>query len=365
MAVQGPRNWRPNAFHILGGSILHDEFNQLRRAFQNRYRKNIANYFLGNPYRSYIPSRQTDRSLARMRLTSVRRASTKRRLTRGRYARAKKRTRRVVRSRRARRAMGTNGPAFRTRQRRSRFRADLGQRMGYMPSRRVATTSSTSTSKDKELHTNRLISIPYNDTDNYMNCRTGRLCDVHGVKFRAWFSLKQPLVETSVIWDNPIQVRWAVINPKNNTGQDVDITAGTNWFMSDSPAVDDAADFPVGTATVGANCFRYMNRKINSRRYGVLQEGSFLLSNDPGATNTRVLPRAKKFISFYLPIKRQMKWSGIGTGTEDMFPNANLHFVYWFVKMGDKDDPQSYDSDQPFDFHNERITYFKNAEILT
>lgn len=193
-----------------------------------------------------------------------------------------------------------------------------------------------------------------------MNARTGRLADVIGVKFRAWISLKSTFTEASEIFTDPIQVRWAIINPKENTGETTDISTGTNFFQSDSPAQDDATDFP---AT--GNTFVYMNRKINQRRYGVLQEGSFLLSNDPASNNTRVAPRSKKFLSFYIPIYRQMKW-GINTaGETGYYPNANIHFVYWFTKQGDKDDAQAFSINQPFDFHYEHITYFRNPEILT
>lgn len=344
---------------LLVGSLLHDEFKNLGREIWRRGRKRGIDYILGPPsYRGYSPRKMVDRSLGRIR--SVRRASTKRRLTRGRYAkRYRTRTRPKVRRYRARRAMGTNGPAFRSRMRRTRYRVELGERMGFMPSRKHMATGSTTSAVDKVLHATRLVNIPYSDTDNVMNTRVGRLCDVTGVKFRAWISLKSNIIESSVIWSDPIQVRWAVINPRENTGELTDVTNGNNFFMSDSPAADDTDNFP----STG-NCFKYMNRKINSRRYGVLQEGSFLLSNDPAATNTRVNPRSKKFISFYVPIKRQMKWANNGTATEDAFPNANIQFVWWFVKQGDKDTAQVYAANTPFDYHNERITYFKNAEAL-
>jgi hypothetical protein len=191
-----------------------------------------------------------------------------------------------------------------------------------------------------------------------MNRRSGRLVDVVGVKFRAWFNLKDNLVESSPIWDNPIQIRWAIINPRDNTGAESDITTGTNFFVSNDPVADDATDFP----STG-NCFKYMNRKINTRRYGVLQERTFIISNDPAANNTRVNMRSKKFLTFYVPVKTQMKWGGT-SGSSD-YPNANIQFVYWFVAMGDKDTVQKFSTSQPFDFHYEKNIYFRNADILT
>lgn len=349
----------PSTFAILAGSAIHNEVKELGKTFVRRGRKRFADYVLGAP--SYYNTRNRkniDKSL--MRLTSVRRSRTTRRMAKRGRARSRRRSsyRPYRRRARARRAMGTNGPAFRTRFKRSRYNADLGMPMGYLPSRRTIAGASKSNALDKVLHTVRLVNIEYSDADSVMNMRTGRLVDVVGVKFRAWFSLKDNLIETSNIWQNPIQVRWAIINPRENTGEESDVTAGTNFFLSDDPAGDDATDFPAA-----ANCFRYMNRKINRRKYGVLQEGTFLIQNDPAASNTRVNAGSKKFVSFYLPIKRQMKWANNTTGVLGAYPNANLHFVYWFVSMGDKDTVQKF-SDSPFDFTHENITYFKNPEIL-
>lgn len=350
----------PSTFAVLAGNALHDEFKALSKTIWQRGRKRFANYVLG-PQTYYRNSnrKMVDRSLGRLR--SVRRRSTRTRLSR-RYARRKRRApyRRVMRRTRARRAMGTNGPAFRSRLKFSRYRAQLGQQIGYCPSRRSLKTGGSSLVQDKRLDQVRLVNIPYSDTDNVMNTRTGRICDVSGVKFRAWFSLKDNLIESSGIWDNPIHIRWAIVNPRENTGEQADVTAGTNWFMSDNPGEDDTTDFP----STG-NCFKYMNRKINTRRYGVLQEGTFLLANDPAASNTRVDMRSKKFLTFWLPIKRQMKWGNNGTLTQDAYPNANIHFVMWYVAMGDKDTAQKFSGSQPFDFTYERITYFKNAEVLS
>lgn len=346
----------PSTFAVLAGNALHDEFKALGKTFWQRGRKRFADYVLGPPsYYRTSTRKMVDRSLGRM--TSVRRPRTKRRMA-SRAARKRRRRTYKRRSRgSARRAMGTNGPAFRSRMRKSRYRVELGEPMGFMPSRKVLTTGSSSTVVDKTLDSTRLVNIAWSDDDTVMNRRTGRLVDVKGVKFRAWISLKDNLVETSDIWQNPIQVRWAIINPKENTGQLSDVTDGTNFFVSDSPGADDATNFP----STG-NAFRYMNRKINTRKYGVLQEGTFLLSNDPASTNTRVTPRSKKFISFYVPIHRQMKW---GNNTTATHPNANLHFVWWYCVMGDKDAGKRFTTNQPFDYTWEAISYFKNPDILT
>lgn len=229
-----------------------------------------------------------------------------------------------------------------------------------MPSRREGFHGVTSTKEDKKLHTTRLVRVPWSDNDTVMNARTGKYCDVIGVKFRAWISLKSNIVESSAIFQDPIQVRWAIINPKDNTGAAEDITNGAGFFMSSSPGDEQVANFPAS-----GNCFLYMNRKINQRKFGVLQEGTFLACTDPGSNNTRLSPSAKKFISFYVPIKRQMKWAANTIDTASDYPTANLHFVWWFVKQGDKDAGQAYAANQPFDFQYEHITYFQNPDVLS
>ncbi|QUS52614.1 capsid protein [Mute swan feces associated circular virus 13] len=350
----------PSTLAVLAGGALYDEVKNLGREIHRRGRKRLADYLLGRPsYRNSFNRKSYDRSL--MRLRNVRRASTKRRIATRYGRRVRRRATRYVRRRsysrgRARRAMGTNGPAFRTKLRFSKYRMQLGERIGFMPSRRHQSGASISTHVDKTLHAVPLVKIPYSDTDDVMNSRQGRLVDVTGVKWRCWISLKNNLIESSKIWDTPIQVRWALINPRENTGETTDVTTGTNFFVSDSPGADDATDFPAAE-----NCFRYMNRKINTRRYGVLQEGSFLLSNDPSSTTTRVTPRSRKFLTLYVPIKRQMKWGDNSTAT---YPNANIFFVYWFVAQGDKGTAKVYAADPPFDFTYEHVTYFRNPEVL-
>jgi hypothetical protein len=351
----------PTVTSAVIGNLLYNEAKELFFTGWRRARKRLADRVLGPPYYYRVSNRKmVDRSLSRLR--SVRRPATSRRVGRAmrRYG-GRKRTysRAMTRRVRARRAMGTNGPAFRTAMRRTRFRAELGQRMGYQPSKRDNFSGSDNTAPDKRLKTVRLVRIPYSDTDDVMNRRNGRIADVVGVKFRAWFNLKQNIVESSSFWDRPIQIRWAIINPMENAGSEADITGGTNFFVATSPGSDDTEDFPTtGTA------FDYMNRKINSRRYGVLQQGTFLISNDPAASNTRVNTRASKFIKFYVPLKRQMKWGNNLSGGENDYPNANIHFVFWYCQQGDKDTSQKWSTDSPFDFHYEHQTYFRTPDIL-
>lgn len=344
----------------LGSRLAYKEAEHFGNAIIRRARNRVHRSLLGPAYSRYFSNRGVrDRSL--MRLTSVRRRSTINRLNRRRKRRYRtRRYKRYGRSRRgrARSAMGTNAPAFRSRMRKSRYRSELGMPIGFMPSRKSLVNPAVATTlEDKTLHNFRLIQIDYSDVDNVMNTRTGRLCDVIGVKFRAWFKTKAQLVENNTVWDQPIQVRWAVINPRTNTGAGTDITT-LNFFQSDSPATDDASNFP----TQNAVAFKFMNRKINQRNFGVLQEGTFLLTNDPASTNTRVDMQSRKFVSFYIPVRRQMKWPSTTAG--DVFPNANLHFVFWYCQQGSTIVGTNYGTDTPIEFMHETVTYFRNADAL-
>lgn len=350
-----------NPIRTLGQAILINELDGLKREGVKRARRYFYNSILGKPSYSSSSTRKVySNSLRGMnRYRSVRRAGTRARTSRG-YNRGRNSKRRYKtnyrRRTRARRTMGTVGPAFRTRMRRTPYRAELGMRMGFMPSRRYKNIGSTTTVTDKQLHSSRLISVPYNDDDRGMNARNGTLVDVLGVKFRAWIQFK----DLPAINLQPIQVRWAILNPKKNTGQTTDVSNGTDFFISDAPTQDTDVTFPAS-----GTCFRYMNRKINTRSYGVLQEGSFLLTQrieqvgSVGAAGSGM--RSKKFISTYIPIKRQMKWANNLVVTD--YPEANIHFVWWYVQQGDSGQVKKY-NDAPLDYHYESITYFKNAEII-
>lgn len=255
------------------------------------------------------------------------------------------------------RAMGaSSAPSARTKFKRSRFYTGLGLKPGFSVSKKYYFSSSSSNVQDKSLYIDRMIRADYDANEGLGNRRTGRLCDVRGVKMRHWFSLKN-LVAASQVHDAPIQVRWAILNPKTNTGASTDINT-TNFFMNDGEidGNDDATDFP----TTG-RCFKYMNRKVNKRRYGILQEGTFLLSNDVSSDNSRLSPTARKLLSLYIPVSRQMKW---GTNVaSDVTPTTNLYFVWWYVQEGDKDTAKKFGTgDTPIDHTYESITYFKDSD---
>lgn len=207
---------------------------------------------------------------------------------------------------------------------------------------------SNSTLLDKTQYVERLVTAPYS-TDEKMNSRQGRLANVRGVKLRMWFNLKNQS-EVSNKFDYPIMVRWAILNPKENTGELGDV-GPTNFFIGVDPDQEEATDFP-GTG----NCFQFQNRQINRRQYGVMQQGKFVLHQNPSSTSDRLGLGAQKSIYLWLPIKRQMKWASNVTET----PNTNVYFVYWYTVKGDKDTAR-YFTDGPIDMTAEAITYFKDS----
>lgn len=246
------------------------------------------------------------------------------------------------------RGLFTLAPAARSRFSKTPYWRTLGLRPGRYPSKKHVRTFSNSALLDKTQYVERLVSAPYS-TDEKMNSRQGRLANVRGVKLRIWFNLKNQS-EASNKFDYPIMVRWAILNPKENTGELGDV-GPTNFFISVDPETEEATDFPgVGT------CFQYQNRQINRRQYGVMQQGKFLLHQDPASTNDRLSLGAQKSVYLWLPIKRQMKWANNVTET----PNTNIYFVYWYTIKGDKDTAKKF-TDGPIDMTAEAITYFKDS----
>jgi hypothetical protein len=250
--------------------------------------------------------------------------------------------------RRVRQRLG-RAPTVRTAWKRTRYYRVLGEKPGTRPSKKHLGTYSNTVLEDKRLANLRIITVPYQETEA-MNRRQGRLANVTGVKLRMWFAIKNQTESTAKL-DTPITVRWAVLNPKENSGDVTDVNT-SNFFISADPGQDDATDFP----STG-NSFRYMNRKINRRRFGVVQQGKFILSNDPASTNSRVDIGSRKLVNLWLPIRRQMKWGN----NVDTHPNTNLHFVFWYTQMGDKDTAQKFSGDGALDVHGEHVTYFRDS----
>lgn len=148
-------------------------------------------------------------------------------------------------------------------------------------------------------------------------------------------------------------VRWCILNPKENTGEQGDIEPA-NFFIGVNPALEEAVNFE-GTGT----SFNYMNRQINRRKYGIMQQGKFILHQDPASNNSRLGMGTKKNVNLWLPIKRQMKWPNNTVDT----PNTNIHFVYWMCELGDNTAGKKFstDNDSPLEVNFEAVTYFKDS----
>lgn len=275
-----------------------------------------------------------------------------------RYNRKRKRTYRRT---------GATAPGIRTRARRSRYRRQLGRRYGAKPIRRhMEHVKNDTANGDKTMYMNRLVKIPYSDDDTLMNVRKGTLCDVSGVKMRHWFVLKGVTYTNAVT--RPIQVRWAVVNPKENDGLSTfDIT---KFFVNPNPGTDEAVGFKTATSTTSGNAFEYMNRKINRREIGVIQEGTFTLNNDNGVTaQSQVSMQSQKLINIYIPVNRQMSWADNTAGSAGAHPEQNLYFVWWYCQLGDAKEngwiwAGDTDANTPISHQFEKITYFRNARIL-
>jgi len=252
----------------------------------------------------------------------------------------------------ARRTLYNNGatfvPSLRSSFRRTRYYRTLGLKPGRYPSKKHLKTFNNTGLLDKTQYVERLITAPYS-TDEKMNARQGRLVNVRGVKLRMWVGLKNQ-GEASNKFDVPIMVRWAILNPKENSGLVGDIDP-TNFFISPDPGTEEAIDF-AGTGT----CFDYHNRQINRRKYGVMQQGKFVLHQDPSSSSSRLSMGCQKMVNVYLPIHRQMKWAN----NVDDTPNTNIYFVYWYTQMGDRNTDKAF-SDGPIEMTAEAITYFRDS----
>lgn len=331
-----PSTWLFNAIAPMATSYL-----------RRRYRRKIGNALYNRMRRSYTTRtaylRGTSRSNVRPRNT--------------------KRGRLLLSSNGAKRgwsrAMGvSNVPSARTKFRRTAYYRGLGLSPKNMPCKKYFTEATSSAIEDKSMAFLRVVKADYDGNDAILNRRNGRLCNVRGVKMRHWFALKN-FAESSVVLDAPVQIRWAILNPKVNTGnKTTDITL-TNFFVNEGTASnEDAIDFKDATGI----CFDYMNRKINRRKYGVVQEGMFELSNDPGSNNSRVGRSARKLLNLWIPINRQMKWSS--NTALDADPTTNLYFVWWYCQEADKDTGRKFIGGA-IDHTYERITYFKDSTAVT
>lgn len=250
----------------------------------------------------------------------------------------------------------TMPPSSMTITRRSRYKHNLGVRPRYQCNKYSFKSTKTNDTQDKTQYSIRLVKIPYNSDDTLFNSRNGRLVNVRGVRFQ-WVCKWKDGQATN----EPIQIRWAVINPKENTGATSDIN-NNNWWVSLSPANEYAVNF-----SSSADWFDLMTRGINQKKWGVLKEGTFLLGPaETAAGDTRTTWRQQKIVQFYVRLNQQMKWGTNGVTDADAFPNANIHFVWWYCKRGTLDTTQSFTTagNVPIETEAQVTNFFKTANGL-
>lgn len=274
-------------------------------------------------------------------------------------------SRRSMSSARARETTAvTPTPGLHTVTKKSAYHHQLGRKPGkYAVRKSLLTPGVDPSTKDKEVKWERLIQVPWSEDETQINRRRGQLANVRGVKIRAWFTFNASRALVS-----PLQVRWAIINPKDNNGADLDSTNKypAEFFISPDPATEQEEDFP-NSSLVTTSSFDIMNRKINRRKYGVMKEGTFILGNSPAlqAAQTSFSACAFKKVQCYIPVNKQMKWANNASAEADKYPETNLYFVYWFCNLGSGPANHVYSSaTTPLFAHYEFQTYFTNSKMF-
>jgi len=276
------------------------------------------------------------------------------------------------------RSMSTLAPQVK-RGRHGKYHRNLGRRPGAYHIRRYTTEGYKRDLVDKTFYSTRMISIPYSENEAVINARRGRLCNVRGLHLNCWF--KFPFDTTSGTkrkFQAPIQVRWAVINPRENNGGFSLSTS--DFFISKNPVEEMTNDFPSE-----GKCFDYMNRKINRELNDVVSQGMFVLhppietatarafntgtSGTDGAetdNNQRLGAGSFKKISVNIPIRKQMKWDSNQAPPAGDFPDQNLYFCWWYCQMGDDSVNKRYNTTlTPVRADWEITNYFTNSKMFS
>jgi len=256
---------------------------------------------------------------------------------------------------------------------RRRYTNRLGRKVGsYATRRHTIEEPAVADVPDKQVHWDGLVFIPRlaatEDPEDILNKRSGKNCNVRGVKFQMCFQLnnirdtptttaginiqQRPFVE-------PIKLRWAVVNPKDQVVNTAfDAAAPPDFFVAKNPTgTSMTEDFPAD-----GSHWKLMNRKINREKYNVLKEGAFLLHNQHEqsallpAAFARMSPTSYKKISVYIPINKQMQFN-----SADGTPEYNMYFIFWYCVVNSETGTASYTSPCAIEYNSEKTTYFKNS----
>lgn len=245
----------------------------------------------------------------------------------------------------------------------SKYRSQLGRAVQKFKSRRHTYFASTNTSvADKTLRWIRLIQIPWSEDETVINRRRSNLVNVKGVRVRFQFALRA-LADSELAFSDPVSVRWAIINPKNNTGITKQNDQPNDFFISRDPSEEMAAPF-----NTTQNFFTYQKSPINRMEYGVVQEGRFILrKGDLNVDGGRTM-KSSQIVETYLRVNKQMKFDNNNTSTGSEYPEQNLYFVYWYTKYNTTNTTGvEYDGTAnksiPLVQKHELTTYFTNASL--
>ncbi len=235
----------------------------------------------------------------------------------------------------------------------SRFRSMLGRRPYSYSSRRHTHEVADDNPPQKQMTSHRMIRVPWSENESLINARRGQLILCRGIKVKMWFKLKSP--DTN---KQPVQIRWAVIKPKDDQGGALQ-TNPADFFINADPANEMSKDWQSNQ-----KAFFYHNRKINRDLWGVVKEGSIILSNAFGepATGDIFSTHAYKKLNFYVPIMRQMKFDQNATTDAAELPDQNLQFCYWFCPMGDRTTGGG-GAQGIIETYGEFTTYFTNSAM--
>ncbi|QUS52595.1 capsid protein [Mute swan feces associated circular virus 4] len=239
----------------------------------------------------------------------------------------------------------------------TRFRNNIGDRKKTHV-RRSLRTGPVFPISDKQLYIERLIAVPYNSNEKIIGTRNDLLLNMRGVRMKMWFSLKNLAGIADAKYQQPVTIRWAVVNPKNNDGTGVPPGIGTDIFHARSPDVRPYVDFFNGTQ----NSFYYLSSKINRNDLGVLKEGKFELQM--GTDQIRNTGRTQKLVDVWVPLRRQLEWETNDTSAAAAFPKENLYFIWWMCKTRDPTAlPSLSGPNQLVDTWAEYSTYYTNASL--
>lgn len=246
----------------------------------------------------------------------------------------------------------------------SRYRAQLGRPIRRF-SKRVHTSFGVRKSNlpDKTLHWDRLISIPWSEDETQINRRRSNLVNVQGIRVRYQFKIKDTLAVDEVGLRQPLLVRWAIINPKDNDGSDKSADQPNDWFISRDPG--EQMDLPMNT---NHRYFTYAQSPINKMKYGVVKEGKFLLSAVQTRDNAADFKTASsKTVAFNIPIKKQMKFDVNANDPGDDRPETNLYMVYWYTRYNEFNSGVTFNATAtrsvPIETLHETSMYFTNGKL--